>query len=59
MLTQPSLGGRRLSNDILAKLVVSVAVMIGFIFWLAIEKAYTTHCLKNCPINISVSRHQP
>jgi len=48
-----------LSNDILAKLVVSVAVMIGFIFWLAIEKAYTTHCLKNCPINISVSRHQP
>jgi hypothetical protein len=45
-----------LSNDILAKLVVTVVVLIAFSFWLAIENAHTAHCQKDCPTDISASR---
>jgi hypothetical protein len=45
-----------LSNDTLAKLVVTIVVMIAFTFWLAIEKAHTARCQKDCPTDISASR---
>lgn len=45
-----------MSNDILAKVAVTVIVMIAFTFWLAIEKAHTAHCQKDCPTDISASR---
>ena len=49
-------GGQHLSTDVLAKLVVTVIVMIAFTFWLAIERAHTAHCEKDCPTDISASR---
>jgi hypothetical protein len=42
-----------LSNDILAKVVVTVVVMTAFTFWMAMEKAHTAHCQKDCPTDIS------
>jgi hypothetical protein len=45
-----------LSNDILARIVVTIVVMTAFTFWLAIEKAQTAHCQKDCPTDISASQ---
>jgi hypothetical protein len=45
-----------LSTDVLAKLVVTVVVMIAFTFWLSMERAHTAHCPKDCATDISASR---
>jgi len=47
---------RHLSTDVLAKVVVTVVVMIAFTFWLAMDHAHTAHCQKDCPTDISANR---
>jgi hypothetical protein len=51
-----SFRGQHLSTDVLAKVVVTVIVMIAFTFWLAMERAHTAHCRKDCPTDISASQ---
>ena len=45
-----------MSNDVLAKVVVTIVVMTAFTFWLALERAHTAHCQRDCPTDISTSR---
>ena len=45
-----------MNNDILARVVVTIVMMIAFTFWLATEKAHTAHCQKDCPTDISAVR---
>jgi hypothetical protein len=44
------------SDSILAKLVVTVIVLIGFSIWLASERHHSPGCQDNCPTDISASR---
>jgi hypothetical protein len=45
-----------LSNDILAKIVVTVVVMIAFAFWVAIARPHAGHCEQDCPTDFLASR---
>jgi hypothetical protein len=45
-----------MSDSILAKLVVTVIVLIGFAIWLTSEKHQPPGCQNNCPTDISASR---
>jgi len=38
----------------LAKVVVTIVVMIAVTFWMAVQRAHTAHCQKNCLTDISV-----
>jgi hypothetical protein len=45
-----------MSDGLLGRLVVTVAVIIGFTLWLASEKHRAPGCQHNCPTDISASR---
>jgi hypothetical protein len=45
-----------MSDGLLGRLVVTVAVIIGFTLWLASEKHLAPGCQHNCPTDISASR---
>jgi hypothetical protein len=44
-----------MSDSILAKLVVTVIILIGLTIWLTLEK-HQPGCQNNCPTDISASR---
>ena len=44
-----------MSNDVLARVVVTIVVMIAFIFGVAMERAHTAHCRTDCLTDISAS----
>src|SRR5580698_10140534 len=48
--------GGEMSDGLLGRLVVTVAVIIGFTLWLASEKHRAPGCRHNCPTDISASR---
>jgi hypothetical protein len=45
-----------MSNRLLARLVVTVIVLIGFTMWLASERSQQHGCQTDCPTDISASR---
>jgi hypothetical protein len=56
MLTRAPTGETALSDDVVAKVVVTVIVMIAFMFGMAMERAHTAHCQRDCPTDISAIR---
>ena len=46
-----------LSSEVLAKVVVTIVVMIAFTFWMATQRAHTAHCQKDCPTDVSAIGH--
>ena len=45
-----------MSDDVVAKVVVTVIVMIAFMFGMAMERAHTAHCQRDCPTDITALR---
>jgi hypothetical protein len=49
-------GWRILSNNVLAKLVVTAIILISFAIWRASDRIQSLGCGHNCPTDISASR---
>jgi hypothetical protein len=49
-------GWRILSNNVLAKLVVTVIILISFAIWRSSDRIQPLGCGHNCPTDISASR---
>jgi hypothetical protein len=45
-----------MNDRLLARLVVTVIVLIGFTMWLASERSQQRGCQTDCPTDISASR---
>jgi hypothetical protein len=48
-----------MNDSSVAKLVVTVIVLIGFAVWLKAERDASRGCSANCPTDISASRRYP
>jgi hypothetical protein len=45
-----------MGDSVLAKLVVTVVVLIALAIWLKLERSQLPNCGNNCPTDISASR---